>query len=145
MWTRLLSNRKYSNISNSLRNLTCSKHEIRHDTRLTFGMYTFPCSVVMSLIFWGIRLDDECFMWPKHVAVIGLVIIKFVCRRTTSLLLRIIQTQEGCHTLKKTSFCPVMECSTDEISFQTIQVSSSRILNLQVSLSVVNFRHLCDY
>jgi hypothetical protein len=51
MWTQLLCNDTYTNISNSLRNITRSDREVKQDTRLTFGMYTFPFSVIIGLHF----------------------------------------------------------------------------------------------
>jgi hypothetical protein len=39
-------------------------------------------------MFW-LRSDDGFSLQPKHVAVIVFVIIKAVCRRTTSLFLRV--------------------------------------------------------
>jgi hypothetical protein len=36
---------------------------------------------------------DGCFLRPKHVAAIGFVMIKVLCRRTASILLRVLQTQ----------------------------------------------------
>ena len=50
-------------------------------------MYCNSCRIFF-LYFWYIRPDYDCFMQPKHVAVTGFAIIKVVCRRATSLLLR---------------------------------------------------------
>ena len=52
-------------------------------------MYGYSCVI---------RSDDGCFVQSKHVAAIGFAIIKVVCRRTTFLLLRVLQAQRGYHT-----------------------------------------------
>jgi len=140
MRSRLLSNDTYTYISNSVRNITCSNHEIKQDTRLTFGMYPLPCSVTMTFLFWCIRLDDACCLQSKLVTAI----IQVVCQRITSLLLHFIQTQEGCHTLKKHRSALQWNVLRATYPPKTIQVWSSSILKLQVSLSVVNFKHLSD-
>ena len=46
------------------------------------------------------RPADGCFVQPKHVAAIGIPMIKVLCRRNTCILLRVLQSQGGYHTLK---------------------------------------------
>ena len=44
-------------------------------------------------ILWYIRPEDGCFLQPKHVAVIGFAVIKFVWWRSASLWLRVISNR----------------------------------------------------
>jgi len=44
-------------------------------------------------------VDVGCSVQPEHLAAIGFATIKVVCRRTTSLLLRVLQAERRYHTI----------------------------------------------